>query len=247
MVGVGLAAAFAATIAFALLPMVTTFAGFSMVMGLFLVPAGALMAQPWQTAMFAPMAGNLIPILAPANQMSYDILQFYNSALAIVAGCGAAAISFRLLPPLSPALRTRRLLPLSLRDLLRVATAPVPPAPNDWEGLMHSRLSVLPDEAEPLQRSQLMAALSIGTEIIQLRHVASRLGLTAYLDTALEAIVQGNSAMAKTRLAQLDHHLASRRGTEPGAALALRARGPILAISETLAEHASYFDAGAPA
>ena len=31
-----------------------------------------LMAQPWQTAMFTAMAANFVPLLAPANQMSYD-------------------------------------------------------------------------------------------------------------------------------------------------------------------------------
>jgi mannose-6-phosphate isomerase-like protein (cupin superfamily) len=35
------------------LPNVETFAGFSVVVGLFLVPAGALMAQSWQPTMFS--------------------------------------------------------------------------------------------------------------------------------------------------------------------------------------------------
>ena len=47
------AAIFAAIIAFALLPGLEAFEAFSMVIGLYLVPAGALMAQPWQRAMFA--------------------------------------------------------------------------------------------------------------------------------------------------------------------------------------------------
>ena len=121
MVGTALAAVFAAIIEFAILPRLATFAGFSIVMGLYLVPTGALLAQ-WQKAMFAAMVGNFVPLLAPANQMSYDTLQFYNAALAIVIGSGVGALSFRLLPPLSPALRTRRLLALTLRDLRRVAT-----------------------------------------------------------------------------------------------------------------------------
>ena len=41
---------------------------------------------------------------------------------------------------------------------------------------MYGRLAALPDQAEPLQRSQLLAALSVGTEIIQLRRIARRLG-----------------------------------------------------------------------
>ncbi|MGE5780265.1 MAG: FUSC family protein [Hyphomicrobiales bacterium] len=247
MVGTALAAVFAAIVAFAVLPKFETFAGLSAVMALYLVPVGALLAQPWQTAMFAAMAGNFVPILAPANEMTYDTLQFYNSTLAIVAGCGAAALSFRLIPPLSPAFRTRRFLALSLGDLRRVTTGSVPRTPEVWEGHMYGRLAALPDEAEPLQRGQLIAALSVGTEIIHLRQTAPRLGLAAQLDVALEAFAQGNSAIAIARLSQLDRRLASWPEAWPEMAIALRARGHILAISDALAEHASYFDAGARA
>ncbi len=174
MVGTGLTAALAAIVKFAVLPGLASFTGFSLAIGLVLVPAGALMAQPWQPAMFTAMAANFVPLLAPANQMSYDTQQFYNAALAIVAGVGAAALSFRLLPPLSPALRTRRLLTLTLRDLRRLTTDPISRTANDWESRTYSRLSQLPDAAEPLQRAQLMTALSVGTEIIRLRRVARR-------------------------------------------------------------------------
>src|SRR5207302_10638983 len=96
MVGTGLTAAFAAIIKFAVLPGLATFAGFSIAIGLVLVPAGALMAQPWQPAMFTALASfGFVSLVAPTNQMSYDTQQFYNATLAIVAGVGAAALSFR--------------------------------------------------------------------------------------------------------------------------------------------------------
>ena len=245
MVGTGLAAVFAAIIAFALLPRIETFAGFSAVIGLYLVPVGALMAQPWQAAMFAPMAGNFVPLLAPANQMSYDNVQFYNAALAIVVGSGAAALSFRLLPPLSPALRTRRLIALTLRDLRRLASAPVPGRADDWAGRIYSRLFALPEQAEPLQRGRLLAALSVGTEIIRLRRTARRLDLDVELDAALDALARGDSSVAIEFLAQLDHTLAALPRTGPGGRIRLRARSSILAMSETLTEHAAYFNSGA--
>jgi succinate dehydrogenase cytochrome b556 subunit len=47
-------------------------AGFSIALGLYLVPAGALIVQPWQTALFTAMAVNFVPLFAHANQMSYD-------------------------------------------------------------------------------------------------------------------------------------------------------------------------------
>ena len=113
------------------------------------------MAQPWQPAIFTAIAAFFPPLLAPANQMTYDIQQFYNTALAIIAGSGAAALSFRLMPPLSSAFRTRRLLAPTLRDLRRLAPGPIPRTPEDWEGRVYGRFTVLPDEALPLQRSQL--------------------------------------------------------------------------------------------
>jgi uncharacterized membrane protein YccC len=245
MVGVGLIAALAAIVKFAVLPGVDTFAGFSLALGLVLVPVGALMAQPWQTAMFAAMAANFIPLLAPANHMSYDTQQFYNAALAIVAGVGAAALSFRLLPPLSPALRAGRLLALTLRDLRRLTTGPIPPTANAWQGQVNSRLSALPDQAEPLQRGQLLAALSVGMEIIRLRRVGRRFALNVELDAALDAVARGDSAVAIERLDRLDGTLAALPSATPGARVRLRARSSILAMSEALAQHAVYFDSGA--
>jgi len=244
MVGTGLAAILAAIIEFAVLPRIATFAGFSIVMALYLVPVGALVAQPWRTAMFAPMAGNFVPLLAPANQMTYDAAQFYNASLAIVAGISAAALSFRLLPPLPQALRTRRLLALTLRDLCRLAAGRTHRTANDWESRIYGRLSAMPPQAEPLQRAQLLAALSVGTDIIRLRRTAVRYDLQVEIDAALEAIARGESSVAIERLARLDGMLAVLPSTRPGARPMLRTRGGILAMSEALAQHAAYFDSG---
>lgn len=245
MIGNALATVFSAIIAFAVLPGVETFEGFSLVIGLYLVPTGALLAQPGQSAMFAAMVINFVPLIAPANQMSYDTVRFYNGALAILAGSGAAAFSFRLLPPLPPAFRTRRLLALTLRDLRLLAPGNVSWVAADWESHIYGRLEVMPDAAEPVQRAQLLAALSVGSEIIRLRRLASSLDSGPDLDAALAALARGDSAIATARLARLDDQLASRPDGDSGASLALRARGSILVITEALVEHAFYFDAGA--
>ena len=125
MIGTASTAAIAAIVKFALLPGMASFAGFSLALGLVLVPAGALLAQPWQHAMFTAMLVIFIPLLAPADQMTYDPQQFYNQALAIVTGTGSPPSPSDLVPPLSPALRTRRLLALTLRNLRRLATGPL--------------------------------------------------------------------------------------------------------------------------
>jgi uncharacterized membrane protein YccC len=240
MIGSILTLAVTATLKFAVLPNVETFAGFSLIIGCVLVPVGAFLALQWQPAIFTGMVTVFVPLLAPTNPMSYDTQQFYNSALAIVAGVGFGALSFRLLPPLSPAFRARRLLTSTLRDLHRLATGPIPDTPKDWEGRMYARFALLPDQAQPLQRSQLMAAFSVGTEIIQLRRICRRFDLSPGLDAAIEAFAQGNCAMTTAKLANLETALGSRLG-----AAALRGRSHILAISHALTQHSSYFEAGA--
>ncbi|HUI14761.1 MAG TPA: FUSC family protein [Xanthobacteraceae bacterium] len=246
MIGVGIAAICAAIILFAGLPNVETFAGFSFVMGLFMVPAGALMAQSWNAATFGPMVGNFVPLLAPANHMSYSTVQFYNAALAIIVGCGVAALSFRLLPPLSPAFRAQRLLQLTLLDLRRLATQAVPQLRENWEGLIYSRLVALPDAAEPLQRAQLATALSVGIELIELRRIAPQLGFTFELDSALEPFARGDSTAAIAQFERLDQHLASVSESETQISADLRERGRILLVCDALVHHRAYFDAGVP-
>jgi uncharacterized membrane protein YccC len=237
-----------AIIKFAVLPAFQTFPEFCFAMGLFLIPVGFATAwsrHPAAVAVFTAMGVNFVPLLAPTNPTSYDPTQFYNTALAVLVGCGIAAVAFRLLPPLLPPVRARRLLDLSLRDLRRLAIAVPLARSEDWDSRMYGRLAALPDQAEPLQRARLLAALSVGSDIIQLRRAAPRLGVISELDTAIDAFTQGHSAVAIARLHQLDQRIASNPGPAPEPAIALCARGRILVITEALAEHASYFDAGA--
>src|SRR3954454_17243310 len=241
----------AAMIKFAVLPALQTFPAFCVAIGLVLVPAGFAMAQNWQPAalaVFTATGANFVPLLAPTNQMSYDTAQFYNTALAVIAGCGAAALSFGVLPSLSAAVRTRRLLALALRDLRRLAVDPLSRKSANWEARMYGRLRALPDDAEPLQRAQLLAALSASSEIAQLRRLCLLLGLGPDLDAALTAVAQGNSTTARAGLARLDRQLASlpEAEAEPGSKLALRVRAKVLVLSDVLAQHAAYFDAGGP-
>ena len=141
MVGPTLGMLLAGIAGFAVLPALSTFPSFCIALGLFLIPMGfgVSYSRPPFVAVFTGMPVFFMALLAPANQMNYDTVQYYNSALAVFAGCAAAAVSFRLLPPQSPAIRTRRLVALTLRDLRRLAADPVLRTSDDWEGLMYGR------------------------------------------------------------------------------------------------------------
>jgi uncharacterized membrane protein YccC len=242
LIGIFPTAALAAVVKFAVLPGSATFVGLAVAIGFVLIPAGALSTLSWQASLFGTIASWFIPFVAPENQLTYDTQQFYNSTLAIVAGAGAATLAFRLLPPLSPALRTHRLLALTLRDLRHLATAPALSTRGGWESKIYDRLSVLPEQAEPLQRAQILAALSVGTEIIRLRCIARRIHLGVFLDAALETVARGQSVLAAEYLARVYGALATIPGAGLRASDKLRAQGCVRAISDALVQHAAYFD-----
>jgi uncharacterized membrane protein YccC len=247
LLGNSIAAASAAIVEFAVLPQLETFAGLGTTLACYLVPTGAMIALGWQAAVFVPMAVNFVPLLTPANVMSYDTVTFYNSSLALVAGNGLAILAFRVLPPLSPAVRTRRLLTLTLRDLRRLARGPMPATSEGWERRIFARIAALPDSAEPLQRAQILAALVAGTELNRLHRLARRLHLTADLEPAADALARGQTTATNTALARLDRSLAETPRVGRSLRLALHARGSVLALSEVLDQHAPYFGAAAPA
>jgi hypothetical protein len=133
------------------------------------------------------------------------------------------------------------LLALTLRDLRRLA---MERTFTDWAGHIHGRLSAMPAEATPLQRAQVLAVLSLGTEIIRLRPIARRFGFGPDLEHALAAVAEGRSIIAIARLKRLDGALAGLGTTETAA---LRRRGSILVISDVLTKHPEYFDIGVKA
>jgi len=199
--------------------------------------------RPVAVGVLGAMSFLLLPLLAPSNQMNYDTLSFYNIVLAIMVGCTIAPLAFRLLPPVPPALRARRLVALSRRDLRRLAVAPVLATAPNWESRIYARLAALPDDAAPLQRAQVLAALSVGTEIVHLRALAPVLGTAAApLQAGLEALSRGDTATTIARLREFDRLLAT-TGIEADETTIQQARGRVIALVETISAHASYFDA----
>ncbi|MGY3586671.1 putative membrane protein YccC [Bradyrhizobium sp. USDA 4341] len=243
--GVTMAAVCAAVIKFAVLPGCETFPSVAMAIGVVLIPAAALSTLPWQPAMFGAIASWFLPLVNPENVISYDSVQFYNSVLAIIVGAGVSTLAFRLVPPASPAFHAARLLALTLRDLREITTARTIGTRSAWESAVYARLSVFPQQAASLQRSRLLVALSVGSEVIRLRRIARRLGESAQIDAALEPLAWGRSAVARERFEHLDNALSTRPAAGRKRTLVLRAQGCIRVISEELLRHAVYFDAKA--
>ena len=239
--GTGLVAIPAGVTVFLLLPRMETFAGFALTIGLFLVPFGALTAQPWRAPVFAAMAAGFIPMIAPTNVMTYDAAGFFNNALTIVFGGAFGALWFLLLPPMPPARRAQRLLALTLRDFRRFAADGGRWTVEDWDRRIQARMAVLPDAAEAVQRGQLLAAMALGGALARLRDLVRELGPAQGAEALAGALARGDVGAATARLATLDQGLSVGAAGDAGHDALLRARSCILTIGEALADHPAYF------
>ncbi len=237
-----LAAAVAATVNFAVLPAFGDFTGFALVVILVLTPLGALSTGTWWKSGFIGLATNFTPLLAPSNHPIYDPSAFLNSALGIIAGTAAAAISMRLIPPLPSWYRTRRLLTLTLRDLRALAVGRRRFERGAWATVVSRRLAALPPEAALQQHARLIAALSIGDAVIFLRRPHPRLHDRRALDTALAGLSAGDVARARDDLERFGRTIATSSDGETTDAM--RCRVAAMVIADALDRHADYFGAG---
>jgi uncharacterized membrane protein YccC len=243
--GSTVAALVAGFIEFALLPMMDSYAGFCLAIGIALVPLGMLQASPrWGPRVIAAST-NVIPILGPTNQATYNTLAFYNTAFAITAGCVLAALVLWLLPPLPPARRADRLARATLRDLRRLARGQWRPADDTWQTRLNDRLACLPPAAPPLAGARIVTALLIGAQMLRLRRAAERFGATADLAAAAEPFAAGDLAAADHAFRALDARLAAVPPDRPGGFTRLRARAALREIVEAMAAHPDYFGASA--
>jgi uncharacterized membrane protein YccC len=232
----------AATLVFAILPRATSFPSLCLAMGLALLPLGFLLARAKNPLFFFACTVNFLPMLSINNTISFDASQFWNSSSGILVGIAVGAVAMLILPPLSPAIRIQRLLALTLADLRRLAKRSSRRREDDWESRIVARFLAMPEQAEPVERAELVAAMAVGNHIVRLRRVAPRFVPAAAVDAALQALAEGQSGEASERLQDIDRQLAALPRTRSGGRAVLGLRAGLLVIRGQLASYGSYYD-----
>jgi uncharacterized membrane protein YccC len=238
--GSTLSAVLAAIVVFGILPKVISFPTLCLTLGLVLVPLAFLNARGWKPMFTFAAVVNFLPMINVTNGMIYGASGFWNGAIAILAGIAFGVVAMLVIPPLSPAIRTQRLLSLMLKDFRRLVRRSSPGKSGDWENIGVARLLAMPDKAEPQDRSELAAIVAVGKEIVRFRHIAPRFVPSAMVDAALAALAEGRSAEAVERLDDIDRRVAALPRARSRILLSLRSS--IMVISGQLGEFASCFD-----
>lgn len=240
-VGTIVAAIVVGWIKFFVLVNTETFVAAALVLAIGLVPFGMLASIPQFAPFFIPASLNFVPLLSPTNVMTYDVSAFINSAFGLIAGCAAGGLALVLIPHLPVGIRSDRLVDLSIRDLRRMAAGKRNWTLSEWQGRIYARIIALPEAAAPLQRSLLVAILSVGIQVIRLSHLAAY-GKTAIRLTQMrDSLARGDLVALRRALADLDAEMAAVPDTTSGERGRLRGRSALRAIEDAINRYSGYF------
>ncbi len=145
----------------------------------------------------------------------------------------------RLIPPVSPAYLTSRLLALTLRDLRRLAVGRRWLNQRDWTGIISERIAAMPADAPLVHLAQLVAGLSVGEAVIHLRGTRSRLAGREALDKALACLATADTAGTRQWLSRFGAQ--QPQGEAPGALAGMRGLAAVTVIADALTQHADFF------
>jgi uncharacterized membrane protein YccC len=197
-----------------LLPQWSGFALLCMGMGVPLFFGALGMAKPQIGATATSFCLHFIVLVAPLNEMKFDVATFFNSAQAMVVGVGAAVLAFHLLILRNPAWHGRRLLAATLDDLVRLTRRNLRGAESWFGGRMADRLLQLarhyPELPEPARSrwDDGLLGLDIGDELLHLRLslAVAQVPVSApqrrYLDALEKVLEQGPSSACADALEQ---------------------------------------------
>ena len=219
------------------------FPSLALALGCVLLPLGAMSAGPRFKLAFMAMVTNFLPILAIENQTNYDGERLLNATLAISAGMVAAALSMRLLPPLPPARRTRRLLALTLQDLRRLVAGRERVDTGAWVSVVSQRLAAMPAQATLEQEAELLAGLSVGEASIALLEIRPQAPGGDALGQAFACLAGRDVSGTREWLARFC--VQQPEGSTFEALRGIRAAVEATLIADALTRHGRFFASGA--
>jgi uncharacterized membrane protein YccC len=182
---------------FLILPAASGFDYLFTVSVLFLLPLGLVMANPKTTAPAVAFSFVALNLTGPANPMVYHFADSLNMALAIEVGVLAGTLAYVfILPPDPRAARAYVTYRIRLGLGLLASQIPIPHF-SPWETRMYDRVNRLHDPKNPSGThtdewfEAGLGALTLGNEILRLRHWLAEEKLSEGVKAALGQVIHG--------------------------------------------------------
>ncbi|WP_341992354.1 FUSC family protein [Azorhizobium sp. AG788] len=189
---------------FAVLPALSTFPALAIVLTLLFLPIGILQAGTWHSVVFLAMSIVSLPLLGVGNPIIYSASDYFNLALAIVAGTVVGTMFFIVIPVVDPGRRAQRLVALSLRDFRSLADGSWHADQAGWTDLLTRRIEALPPQTTLEIAGRLTALLALGQAALYLRAVVPSEPKRRLLLQALDHLAAGRLSPAREALEQIN-------------------------------------------
>lgn len=243
-IGTMIAACLAAFVDFALLPNHEGFLNLALIMSAVLVPLAALSTVRVLAPYLVAATMNFVPLLGPTNEITFNTLAYYNAALGIVGGCLVGAIALTVIPPVPARLRASRLVDLTFRDLRRMAAGRWTPSPAAWQNRVYARLTAMPESVDPAGGFRVVAALSLGLQVLRLRSMGTAGRLCDTVTAALGGLARGDIDALLAGLDRVDTACVPEPGRADGGLdgrLVLRVRTATQVMRDVVRQHRHAF------
>ncbi|HMH68622.1 MAG TPA: FUSC family protein [Pinirhizobacter sp.] len=163
----------------------------------FMIVSVVMMIRPSMASFGLGCAFGFVNLLALQNPMVFDPASFLNIGIAQVAGVGAAAVAFMIVPPAigSRWLRRRQLERLR-RQVALAAEAPLPGLRHRFESVNHDLFSQVVSQTQAGSadsRALIAWALAVhetGRAVIELRYAMKELDMSATTRRIMDGVVQ---------------------------------------------------------
>lgn len=178
------------------LPHVDDFLLFALVQGIFLVPGATVILNPKYSGIGFAYCVVFMVIERPLNPPDYDIGFFLNNALATILGCVGGIFTYLLIVPDSSKLSRWYVVRRTRRGLMNIAgLVPIPPSWT-WQTRMFDRINRLynpdkpPDVTTDESYEGSLGALSLGNDMLRLRHLIQEGKLDKHVCNLAQSIVE---------------------------------------------------------
>ena len=191
-----LAAIFALICKFFVLSTGSGFEYLAAALGLFFIPLALVMANPSMAAPALSFAFVFCYVVRPDNVITYDLSDSLNTAVAVLVGVLFGTLSYVMILPPNPEAARRYVTFRIRRGLEDLARSPRIPRFCSWETRMYDRVIRLNDPQnlsgtptdEWLEAG--LGAITLGNEILRLRHWQQTERNSAELNTTLKSVIK---------------------------------------------------------
>ena len=178
------------------LPYVADFTQFALVEGIFLIPGALLLLNPKYTGIGFAYCVLFMVVERPLNPMDYDAVSFFNNAVATILGTACGVLTYLLFFPDNRRL-ARWYIVARVRQGLKNIAGEVPITPYwAWQTRMFDRINRLYNPDKPTGAVEDdsydggVGALSLGNDLLRLRHLLSEGTLDAEASNMAREVVE---------------------------------------------------------